>query len=210
LAAKLGQLAELPFNFDPSSEPEIDAAWLRDEYTVRLPPEAPGGVVEGGSFEIAKDYLYAYRFPNPRRIVGYFDRQAPLHGRDMLLRASFAGFVFEFGVRVVKVMDEQIDSAAGPVAVWGYGYRTLEGHWEKGEICFCVEKHLDSGRVTVTTRSHSRVATIPNVLHRAGFRLAGRSLQKEFARDGMHRTRTHVERYLRRRSADPDLQPGRG
>jgi uncharacterized protein (UPF0548 family) len=195
---KLAQLAELPFNFDPGTEPEESDAWCRDGYAVPLPPETPGDIVRGGSFEIAKDYLYSYRFPNPRRIVGYFDRRTPLHGRNMLLRASFAGFVFEFGVRVVKVMDERVDSPDGPIAVWGYGYRTLEGHWEQGEICFCVEKHLDSGRVTVRTRSYSRIGTIPHMLHRVGFNLIGRSLQREFARDGMNRTRMHVERCLRK------------
>lgn len=207
LAAKLRHLAELPFNFDPASEPAEADIWFKDEYAIRIPSEALGSVVEGGSFEVAKDYLSAYRFPNPRRIVGYFDREAPLQGRNMLLRASFAGFVFEFGVRVFRVIDEQVDSAQGPLAVWGYSYRTLEGHWEKGEICFCVEKQLNSGRVMVRIRSHSRIGSIPNVIHRAGFRLVGRSLQKEFARDGMHRTRAHVERHLRKTSTQLAPQP---
>lgn len=196
-AAKLCRLAKLPFNFDPADEPEESDIWFKDEYSEPLPPEQPGDVEKGGSFEIAKDFLSSYRFPNPRRLIGYFDRKAPLLGRNLLLRASFAGFVFEFGVRVVKVVDERIDSAHGPLAVWGYSYRTLEGHWEKGEIFFCVEKQLNSGRVTVRTRSYSRPGSIPNVFHRIGFRIFGRSLQREFARDCVHRTRRHVERRLR-------------
>lgn len=197
LAAKLRRLAALPFNFDPAVEPEDSGIWFRDEYSEPLPPEKPGDVEKGGSFEMAKDFLCSYRFPNPRRLIGYFDRNAPLKGRNLLLRAWFAGFGFEFGVRVVKVVDERIDSARGPIAVWGYGYRTLEGHWEKGEIFFCVEKQWNSGRVTVRTRSYSRPGSIPNVFHRVGFRIFGRSLQREFARDCVHRTRRHVEKRLR-------------
>jgi hypothetical protein len=129
-------------------------------------------------------------------VVGHFDRSAPLLGRNLLLRASFAGFVFEFGVRVVKVVDERVDSPRGPIACWGYSYRTLEGHWEKGEIYFGVEKELESGRVRVLTRSYSRIGTIPNLFHRIGFSFFGRSLQREFAEDSVHRTRAYVERRL--------------
>jgi hypothetical protein len=153
--------------------------------------------VPGGPFEIAKDYLSDYRFPNPRRVIGYFDHTAPLLGRNLLLRATFAGFVFEFGVRVVEVVDECIDSPRGPVIAWGYSYRTLEGHWEKGQIHFGVEKELESGRVRVITRSYSRIGTIPNLFHRIGFRFFGRSLQQEFAREGVQRVRAHVLRRLK-------------
>jgi uncharacterized protein (UPF0548 family) len=201
LAAKLRRLAALPFNFDPASSPGDAGGWFRDEFSAPLPAERPGDVEPGGPFAIAKDYLYAYRFPNPRRIIGHFDHAAPLLGRNLLLRAFFAGFVFEFGVRVVQVVDERIESPRGPVAVWGYSYRTLQGHWEQGEIFFGVEKELDSGRVTVRTRSHSRIGSIPNVFHRIGFRVLGRSLQREFARDCVDRTRTHVEASLHRAAA---------
>jgi uncharacterized protein (UPF0548 family) len=197
LAARVRQLAELPFNFDPATEPESSERWYRDAHAEPLPLEPPGPVVSGGSFEVAKELLYHYRFPNPRRVVGYFDHQAPLQGRNMLLRASFAGFVFEFGVRVVQVVDEIVDTPDGPVAAWGYSYRTLEGHWEKGEIYFGVDKHMDSGRVTVRTRSYSRPGSIPHLVHRIGFRVFGRSLQEEFARDCVYRTRRYVEHRLR-------------
>lgn len=196
LAAKLDRLAELPFNFDAAAEPESWRGWFRDARSAPLPPEEPGDVSEAGSFEIAKDFLYWYRFPNPRRVIGHFDPRAPLLGRNLLLRAFFAGLVFEFGVRVVKVVDELIDSPRGPMRTWGYSYRTLAGHWEKGEIFFGVEKEQDSGRVRVLTRSYSRTGTIPNRAHRLGFRVFGRTLQKEFARDCVSRTRAHVERQL--------------
>jgi uncharacterized protein (UPF0548 family) len=201
LAAKLQRLAALPFNFDPASSPGDAGSWFRDEFSAPLPAESPGDVEPGGPFEIAKAYLYAYRFPNPRRIIGHFDRDAPLLGRNLLLRAFFAGFVFEFGVRVVQVVDERVDSPRGPIAVWGYSYRTLQGHWEQGEIFFGVEKELDSGRVMVRTRSHSRIGAIPNVFHRIGFRVLGRSLQREFASDCVYRTRAHVEARLRQAAA---------
>lgn len=197
LAAKLRRLAELPFNYDPAAEPESSGSWFRDACSMALPSEAPGAVEEAGPFVIARDFLASYRFPNPRRVIGQFDRAAPLLGRNMLLRASFAGFVFEFGVRVVRVVDERIDSTRGPLAVWGYSYRTLEGHWEKGEIYFGVEKELASGRVRVVTRSYSRTGAIPNVLHRFAFGLLGRTLQKEFARECLYRTRAHVQARLK-------------
>lgn len=209
LAEKLRRLAALPFNFDAAADPADSGHWFVDEYSAPLPAEDPGDVEPGGPFEIARAFLYDYRFPNPRRVIGYFDPEAPLLGRNLLLRAFFGGFVFEFGVRVVRVVDERVDSPRGPVATWGYAYRTLAGHWEQGEICFCVEKEIDSGRVSVRTRSYSRIGTIPNLVHRIGFQVFGRSLQREFARDCVHRTRAHVEGRVRQRHGPLAGRPGR-
>ncbi|RZK22513.1 MAG: DUF1990 family protein, partial [Hymenobacter sp.] len=31
--------------------------------------------------------------------------------------------------------------------MWGYGYRTLQGHFERGQIDFSVHKNLTTGAV---------------------------------------------------------------
>jgi uncharacterized protein (UPF0548 family) len=106
---------------------------------------------------------------------------APLEERDMLLEASFHGLRFRFGVRVGGVVDEARHEEGRPVQVWGWNYRTLQGHLEMGQMDFEVWKWIDTGEVEFRTCRYSRHAPAANPLVRLGLRLFGRHEQVRFA-----------------------------
>lgn len=72
----------------------------------------------------------------------------------MLLELRFAGLRFHVGVRVAKVTDGVRTDDGRQAAVWGWSYRTLEGHLEAGEMAYEVRKWLDTGEGRV---SHPRL-----------------------------------------------------
>ncbi|PHQ37025.1 hypothetical protein CEE69_01235 [Rhodopirellula bahusiensis] len=75
--------------------------------------------------------MVAYKFPDPGRVVGYFDASSELNGQTMLLQAKFLWMSFVFGVRVSQVLDERrVEDVGGYRKRFGYAYRTLQGHWE--------------------------------------------------------------------------------
>ncbi len=105
----------------------------------------------------------------------------------MLLRARFLGVTFWFGVRVGDEIDETVQTPDGPARDWGYGYATLEGHFERGEITFRVRKTLETGRVQFLVDAVSMPERIKNPFYRLGFALFGRRLQQRFARTAIAR-----------------------
>jgi uncharacterized protein (UPF0548 family) len=162
--------------------------WKIDDYGIGLPGEDPGTPVPGGSFEAAKFVMQNYQFPDPNLITGIFVPDGPLEGRIMILRARFLFFTFYFGVRVADVIDEvRPGEKGGDASVWGYSYRTLEGHFEMGQITFEVWKMHQTGEVRFRVHSYSKPARIRNPLYRLGFALFGRSLQQRFARTSTRR-----------------------
>ena len=192
--ARLAAYAHTPVNYDaqaPTTDPA--AGWRRDDYATDLPPEAPGPPAPAGPFVVAQDVLRRYAFPPPNLITGYFDPAQPLAERVMVLRAHFLGFTFYFGVRVVDVVDEAARPApAGPERVWGYGYRTLEGHFERGQINFSIHKNLTTGAVQFRIRAASQQGLIRNPFYWLGFQIFGRTLQRRFARQSLARMRRLV------------------
>jgi uncharacterized protein (UPF0548 family) len=118
----------------------------------------------------------------------------PLEGRDMLLEVRVWGLLrFRLGVRVTRVIDETRDVGGREVRVWGWGYATLQGHLEMGEMDYEVWKWLDSGTVEFRVHVVSRPGRIPNPVMRLGFRLFARRLQVRFARRSCSRMATLVE-----------------
>ncbi len=194
--AVLADLAARALNFEPTDDDAPPEGWNHDDDRIDLIPEPPGPPLENGSWQHARAFVQAYRFPDPRRVVGHYDTRAALEGRTMLLQARFMGLAFPFGVRISRTFDETRDTPDGPLRVWGYSYRTLEKHFERGEITFEVVKHIETGRVEFRIHSYSQRAHIPNVLFRAGFRLFGRTLQRQFAATALERTREYVEERL--------------
>ena len=67
------------------------------------------------------------------------------------------------------------------VRVWGWSYRTLQGHFEMGQMDYELWKWLDNGEVEFRIHVVSRRARISNHLVRLGFRLFGRREQIRFA-----------------------------
>lgn len=197
------QQAKLNYEYDPEKQHEFTeaAGWLIDEYSVALPPEAPGEPEPNGSWELARDIIRNYEFPDPRLVTGIFTAETPLEKRLMIIRARFLLWTFYFGVRVNRVIDEARTQDGRPTRIWGYSYQTLEGHFEMGEITFEVWKFTDSGEVEFHVHAYSRTAVIPNPFYRLGFRLFGRRLQKYFADSSLERMVTLVKARLPEASA---------
>ena len=190
--------AEVNYDFSRQSEYTSATGWRLDDYNTDLPAESPGPPAAAGSFAAAQDVLRRYAFPPPDLITGYFDPTVPLEKRVMVLRAHFLVFNFYFGVRVSAVTDEAVratptgPAGSDPERVWGYGYRTLQGHFEKGQIDFTIHKNLDTGAVQFHIHAVSQPGQIRNPFYWVGFKLFGRALQRKFARESLRRMRELV------------------
>ena len=187
-AKALDALSELhgrALNFDPAKLSALAAGdpWHVDDYCRELPPEPPGPPVEGGSFEVAKRLMTDYEFADPRVVRAFYEAEAPLLGRDMLLEIRFWGIRVRVGVRVALIFDEVREVDGEQVRIWGWAYRTLEDHLERGQMDYQVWKWLETGRVEFRIHAVSEVARARNPLVRLGFRLFGRREQVRFARE---------------------------
>ncbi len=67
----------------------------------------------------------------------------------------------------------------------GLARGTLAGHPERGEITFELVKQQATGAVAFRIHSFSQTGHIANLLHRIGFRLVGRRLQRRFAEESL-------------------------
>jgi hypothetical protein len=190
------RLASAPVNFDLDRRHQYtaDNGWNIDSYKAELPDESPGEPEPRGSFELAKEVLTNYEFPDPSILEGFYQPHSDLLNRVMMLRAKFLFLRFEFGVRICEVTDEFIpageaETAAHDSAIhrWGYAYQTLEGHWEMGQMTFRIEKAARTGKVTFYINAFSRVGHIPNIFYRIGFWIFGRRIQIKFAKRAMER-----------------------
>lgn len=207
---QLEEVRAAPINFDRDAREShtVENGWNVDHHEAELPPEPPGPPMPEGSWAIACDLVRSYAFPDPSLITGIFSPDEPLAGRPMLLRARFLGFRFWFGVRLTDEIDTIRQTESGPVRVWGYGYYTLEGHFERGEIQFEVRKDMNSGRVTFHVEATSQPDHISNPFYRIGFKLFGRRLQLRFARSALERVqRLTAETLAARREQQPDPGP---
>lgn len=200
---KIDGLVDLACNFNLDQEEEYTEAngWRIDDYSAELPKEEPGEPTSGGSWELAKEVLYNYEFPDPGILTGFYVPDAPLEERFMLLRARFLFFTFELGVRIHQVIDELAEDVdgRGPAHVWGYSYYTLEGHFEMGEIVFTVLKFVETGEVEFHIHAYSRTGRIHNIFYRIGFALFGRWLQVRFSRKALERMQELVTQRLEER-----------
>jgi uncharacterized protein (UPF0548 family) len=188
--SRIQSYEDTAYNFDVDAHESFTAAngWRIDSYVQELPLEPPGEPAPQGSFETARQIIRNYEFPDPNLITGIYVPDTPLDKRVMVLKARFLLFTFYFGVKVGNVIDEiRHDEKKGDARVWGWSYRTLEGHFEMGEITFSLWKFLESGEVEFRINAYSKVTTIPNPFYRIGFRLFGRGLQLRFARTAMAR-----------------------
>ncbi|HEV2070871.1 MAG TPA: DUF1990 family protein [Acidimicrobiales bacterium] len=170
--------------------------WKVDEYCQPLPPEPPGDPLLDGSWEIARGLMRNYEFADPAIVRAVYHPDRPLEDRDMLLEARFVGLRFRFGVRVGGVRDEIRELDGRRVRVWGWNYRTLQGHLEMGQMDYEVWKWLDTGDVEFHTCRFSRRASIGNPVVRLGLWLFGRRQQVKFARHACQRMARLTEEAL--------------
>jgi uncharacterized protein (UPF0548 family) len=194
----LGDIAGRPVNFDAEeiAAPSPDGGWRVDELVESLPHEPPGAPCEGGSWLVAKRIMDSYQLADPRIVEASYRPDAPLSGRDMSLRIHYGPLRFTVGVRVGEAREETFELDGREVLVFGWSYRTLEGHFEQGEMRYELRKWLDTGDVEFRLRAVSRPARSGPLLTRMGFRLFGRSHQLRFYRQVCRRLRRLTEAQL--------------
>ena len=174
----------------------VEDGWRIDDYRQDLPDEQPGPPSEGGSWTKARDLLREYEFVDPAIVRALFRTDEPLNGRTMIFELRFWGLRFHVGVRVVAVTNATRMEDGRHTAVWGWSYRTLEGHLEAGQMDYEVRKWFDTGEVEFRIHAYSRAAHIPNPFVRLGHRVFGRREQTKFARNACERMRRLVEAEL--------------
>ena len=97
-----------------------------------------------------------------------------------------------------------------PGPSFGWNYRTLEGHFEQGQMDYEIWKWLDTGDVEFHLRAVSKPAERGPFLLRTGFRLFGRTHQLRFYRQACRRIRRLTEAQLETERAAEGPGPGRG
>ncbi|MFB4305281.1 DUF1990 family protein [Actinomadura sp. GTD37] len=198
-----------PLNFDPSrhdvSSPE--GGWYVDDYRQPLPPEPPGPPVPGGSWETACRLVRDYEYADPAIIQEVCRSGPPEPGRDMLLEGRFSGLRFHLGLRVGGVVDDVVEIGGRRARVWGWNYRTLKGHLERGQMDQEVRKWLDTGEVEFHIHAFSQPADDPNPVVRIGFLLFGRRTQLRFYDNACRRMERLTTSALAAQRGSPNDQP---
>jgi Domain of unknown function (DUF1990) len=180
---ELARLRTKTLNFNPERHPEHakETGWHIDDYAIQLPHEPPGPPIKSGPWEIARKLSTAYRFVDPNILRAFYDPGEDLRHRTMLLEIHFWGLRIYAGVRVGDVFEGQIERQGRPAHVHTWNYRTLETHFEMGQIGYEICKWLDSGEIEFRIHAYSRRADPDNLLVRIGFLLFGRRRQVDFA-----------------------------
>jgi uncharacterized protein (UPF0548 family) len=200
----LGELPQKRLNFDVAAlvDASPSSGWTTTDLRQPLPSEPPGAPVDGGSWQIARRLMSGYEFADPSIVRAYYDPAVPLERRNMLLRLQAFGVAHFVGVRVGEVYDHTRELDGRTARIWGWNYRTLEGHVERGQMDWEVWKWLDDGRVEFRVHAVSRPARIPNLIIRVGFRLLRGHERQAFLESTKRRMRTFTELALA--SEDPD------
>jgi uncharacterized protein (UPF0548 family) len=193
---RLAALPDKRLNFDPSNLEHASPAtgWTITDLRQSLPSEPPGAAVERGSWQIAQRLMRGYEFADPSIVRAYYDPEAPLQGRNMLLKLQALGIAHLYvGVRVGEVYDEVREFDGQRARVWGWNYRTLEGHVEMGQMDWEVWKWLGDGRVEFRVHAVARVAHIRNPIVRLGFYLLRGHERQAFLESTKRRMLTFTE-----------------
>jgi hypothetical protein len=197
IARRLTDLAQRQVNFDGEVGSLVaERGWRLDDMVEPLPHEGSGPPAERGSWQVARGIMDEYQLADPNVVSAAYDREAPMAGRDMLLKIRFAGLPIWVGVRIGEVYEETLERDRREVHVFGWSYRTLEGHFEQGEMHYELWKWLDTGDVEFHLRAVSRPAERGPWLLRTGFRLVGRTHQLRFYRQVCRRAKRLTEAQL--------------
>jgi len=190
-------LADLPVNHDPALTEDPDPSrWRVDEFIEELPHEKPGDPEPGGTWEVAKRMMDDYQLADPRIVEGVFDPSCPLAGRNILLKIHYGPLRFRVGVRIGEAREETVELDGRPLLRYGWSYRTLQGHFEEGEMRYELRKWLDTGDIEFRVHGASRPARRGPLVPRLGFRLVGRTQQLRFYRQVCRRAKRLTEAQL--------------
>lgn len=199
-------LHDRPPNFRPMDYAWAAAhpGWHVDHRRTPLPVEPPGPPIPGGPFSVARRVLVDYEFADPALVRAVYDGAAPLEGRDMLLEGRFLWLRFAMPVRVGGVVDGPEQWDGRPAHRFGWHYRTLAGHLERGQMDYDLLKWADTGEVEVRIRAYSQRGDIDNPVVQLGFALFGRWMQMRFHDRAAERLRALVEQRLTPGPTGPD------
>jgi uncharacterized protein (UPF0548 family) len=163
---------KINFDISRSEDHTPNKGWYADDVRQALPP---------GSFDAASRLARNYDFAEPSIVEGVFDRDEPLERRTMLLVLHFYFLRIPVGVRVGEVYDgtRTLDGREGHV--FGWNYRTLEGHVERGQMDWQVWRFTEDD-VLFRISSLAQPSGGGNPFIRLGFRLFGRREQLRFLR----------------------------
>ncbi|MCD2193366.1 DUF1990 domain-containing protein [Actinomycetospora endophytica] len=194
-AAGLAEIAGYALNYDPGAAG--GHGWHHDRLRHTLAVEDPGDPEPGGPWEIACALVRDYEFSDRHIMSAMFHSGAPLVGRDMLLEGRFLVLRLPMGVRVDAEIDETRERADGATErAWGWSYRTLEHHLERGRLVYEVVKNTTTGRVEFVITGVSSRATIRNPVLAVGFTVFGRVTQRRFYRTVAHKLADRVRAVL--------------
>jgi uncharacterized protein (UPF0548 family) len=202
---RLAELARKPLNFNLAELANASprTGWTTTDLCQPLPGEPPGMPLATGSWQIARRLMSGYEFADPSIVRAYYDADVPLERRNMLLRLQALGVAHLFvGVRVGEVYEQTRELGGKGARVWGWNYRTLEGHVEIGQMDWEVWKWLDDGHVEFRVHAVSRPARIPNPIVRLAFHLLRDRERAAFLGSTKRRMRTFTELALT--DEDPD------
>lgn len=206
---RLAELPRKPLNFDLASlgDASSNGGWTITDLCQPLPGEPPGMPVDDGSWQIARRLMSGYEFADPSIVRAYYDAAVPLEHRNMLLKLQAMGSAHLFvGVRVGDVYEQTRAVDGGKARVWGWNYRTLEGHVEMGQMDWEVWKWLDDGRVEFHVHAVSRPAPIPNPIIRLGFHLLRGRERQAFLESTKRRMCTFTELALAEETSDRSIR----
>jgi uncharacterized protein (UPF0548 family) len=192
---RLAQLAGKKLNFDLAALAAVGpgSGWEVTDLCQALPSEPPGMPAEHGSWALARRLMGDYEFADPSIVRAYYDPAMPLEGRDMLLKLQALGVLHLYvGVRVGEVYEQTRDIDGRRARVWGWNYRTLEGHFEIGQMDWEVWKWIDTGEVEFRVHALSRNARVSNPFARLGLRVLRGYERQAFLRSTQRRMRTFV------------------
>jgi uncharacterized protein (UPF0548 family) len=203
---RLAELSHRRVNFDVSRIAGYtrSTGWRVDDMVQPLPHEPSGPPLSGGVWELARRLVVDYQLANPRVVRAVYRHDAPLEGRDMLMVVPYLGLRFGVGVRVGEVYEEERELDGRRAHVFGWAYRTLEGHFEQGEMHYQVWKWVDTGDVEFRLHAISKAADTGPWLPRMGFRLVGRLKQLRFYRETCRRARQLTAAELETRRTEGD------
>jgi uncharacterized protein (UPF0548 family) len=206
---RLAALADKPLNFDPASlgHASVATGWTITDLCQALPTEPPGAPLERGSWQIARQLMRGYEFADPSIVRAYYDPQVPLHGRNMLLKLQALAIAHIYvGVRVADVYEEVREVAGEHARVWGWSYRTLEGHVEMGQMDWEVWKWLGDGRVEFRVHAVSRMAHVRNPIVRLAFSVLRGHERQAFLDSTKRRMLTFTQLALSREEAGDSIR----
>jgi uncharacterized protein (UPF0548 family) len=207
----LAALSSQAVNFDASKIGDYTPAtgWRVDDMVESLPNEGSGPPEERGPWNIAREIMIDYQLADPGVVTATSALGAPLAGRDMLLTIRYGPLRFRVGVRVGEVYEETVEVDRRPVHLFGWYYRTLDGHFEQGQMHYEIWKWLETGDVEFHLRAVSKPAERGPFLPRTGFRLFGRTRQLRFYRQACRRIRRLTETQLETERAAEGPGPAR-